>query len=85
MDETVDGLDKALVDNVPLGDSDPAEVAQRLPYHRLGPGGGAGKGDFVLVPLNRPEVARLEVALAVPPGFEWGLIHGQPLALENRG
>ena len=85
MDEAVDRLNKALVDEVAIGQQDSTEAAQRLPHHRAGTRGRKGKGDFILLLIDGPEAARVQLACAAPPGFDGGLIHRQHGALQNRG
>src|SRR3954466_7080144 len=85
VDETIDGLREAVVADIPVGEQYSTELSQRLPYHRLGTRGGEGKGHFILIAINGPEVAGMEFAFAVAPGFDRRLIHRQHLTLQNRG
>src|SRR5262245_12906100 len=60
-------------------------LAQRLPHHRLRAGGREGKGNFVLLAIEWPEVARVQLPFPVAPGFDGGLIYRQHLTLQNGG
>ena len=59
MHHPVDGLGKAFVDPIPIGDQHPAKAPEHLPRHCPGPRGCEGKGEFVLIAIDGPEVARL--------------------------
>src|SRR5262249_54027764 len=60
-------------------------AAQCFPHHSLCPGDGEGESDFVLVAVDGPEIAGLQLALAFMAGLEGRLIHGEHVAVQNRG